>query len=199
MTQDEYQILEDKGGHVNALYRKYYEQAKAASEGGKLKLVREQRLEPYSGKGFEVGKGQVIRYEMLGGPQTLDCFYMVKRRPMEEYADTFHTAQLGAMYQTEGMHYYSNSPWCRPLLTFIRDTVDIKAMRKELHEAAAHSYVLHNGACSSGIYEAGLGIANTNSCHVNTAQAMLEIAGEEVARRRSPPWAAMLWALRALS
>ena len=191
MTQEHYQIAEEKGAHVSAPYKKYYEQGKAASEGGKLKLVKEYTLEPYSGKGFELGKGQVVRYEIIAGAQILDCFYMVKSRPMEEWADTYHTSIIGAMYQSEGMHYFSNSPWIRPLLTFIRDTVDIEAMRKEFHEAAAHSYVFHSGACSSAIYEAGFGIANCNSCHVNTAEAMLEIAGEEVARRHIHPAAFM--------
>jgi uncharacterized protein YcgI (DUF1989 family) len=68
-------------------------------------------------------------------------------------------------------------------LSFIRDTVDNEKVRELYGELAAHSYVLHNGSCSSGLWEAMYGTVNANSCHFNMSQAMLEVAGEEVARR----------------
>jgi uncharacterized protein YcgI (DUF1989 family) len=191
MTQQEYDIIKDAYKKVNAPYQKYYEQAKAASEAGKLKLVNEIILEPYNGKGFELKKGQVVRYEIMGGPQTIDLFYMVKSRPMEEWADTFHTACFGPHVYSEGINFFSNSPFCRPLLTFIRDTVDNEKIRELYGERAGHSYVLHNGACSSAIYEETFGTVNSNSCHFNLAQGIMEIAGEEVARRFIQPAAFM--------
>jgi uncharacterized protein YcgI (DUF1989 family) len=112
---------------------------------------------------------------------------MVKSRPSDEWADSFHSASFGSHTFTEGIHYYSNSPWCRPLLTFIRDTVDNDKIRELYGELAAHSYVLHNGSCSPGLWEATYGTVNGNACHINLAQAMLEIAGEEVARRHIHP------------
>ena len=191
MTEKEYDLILDGARRVNEPYDKYYKQAKAASEAGKLKLVSEHVLEPYTGYGWKIDKGQVVRYELISGPQIIDTFYMVRNRPMDEWADTFHTSSLGAHTLYEGMHFYSNSPWCRPLLTFIRDTVDNENMKKMYGEGAAHSYVLHNGACSSGVWEAVHGTVNANSCHVNLAQGMLEIAGEEVARRHIHPAAFM--------
>jgi len=115
VAQDEYDLVKAAKLRVNAPNDKYYEQARAASKAGSLELVDEFILEPYSGRGFELKKGQVVRYEMIAGPQILDTFYMVKSRPSDEWADSFHSASFGSHTFTEGIHYYSNSPWCRPL------------------------------------------------------------------------------------
>ena len=110
MTQKEYDIVADAKKRMNEPYNKYYEQAKAASEAGSLRLVDEFILEPYNGRGFELKRGQVVRYEIIEGPQILDTFYMVKSRPTEEWADTFHSSSFGSHTFSEGFHYYSNSP-----------------------------------------------------------------------------------------
>ena len=49
MSEQEYDLIKEAYKKVNAPYQKYYEQAKAASEAGKLKLVKEITLEPYNG------------------------------------------------------------------------------------------------------------------------------------------------------
>ena len=188
---EEYDLILDVKKRVNVPYKKYYQQAKAASEGGKLKLVKEHILQPYNGYGFKLDKGQVVRYELPEGAQIIDTMYLVRSRPMEEWADTFHTSSFGSHTQWEGDHYYSNSPYCRPLLTLIRDTVDNESMKRMYGELAAHSYVLHNGACSSGVWEAVFGTVDAYSCHVGIAQGFLDIAGEEVARRHIHPAAFM--------
>ena len=121
MAEEEFDFILDVKKRVNVPYKKYYEQAKAASEAGKLKLVSEHILQPFNGYGFELKKGQVVRYELPEGHKIIDTFYMAKSRPMEEWADTFHTSSFGSHTQWEGDHYYSNSPYCRPLLTLIRD------------------------------------------------------------------------------
>jgi len=183
MANQAYDIIHDAQRRMNEPFNKYSDQAKAASEAGKLKLVKELTIEPYNGKGFELKKGQVVRYEIIEGPQIIDTMYVVKSRPTEEWADSFHSSSFGSHTFTEGIHFYSNSPWCRPLVSFTRDTVDNEKIR-ELHgELAAHSYVLHNGSCSSGLWEAMYGIVDAYSCHVGIAQGFLEVAGEEVARR----------------
>ena len=191
MAEQEYDIILEAKKTVNAPHNRSYELAKAASEAGKLKLVKEMILEPYGGKGFELKKGQVVRYELPEGPQIIDTFYMVKSRPMEEWADTFHTSAFGPHTQWEGSHFYSNSPFCRPLVTLIRDTVDSGKMQELYGPGAAHSYVLHNGACSPAVWEAVFGTVNANACHYNLAQGIMEIAGEEVARRHIHPAAFM--------
>jgi uncharacterized protein YcgI (DUF1989 family) len=182
MTED-YDIVADAKKRMNEPYNRYSEQAKAASLAGKLKLVKELTIEPYNGRGFELKQGQVVRYEIIAGPQIIDTMYVVKSRPTEEWADSFHSSSFGSHTFTEGIHYYSNSPWCRPLVSFTRDTVDNEKIRELYGELAAHSYVLHNGSCSSGLWEAMYGIVDAYSCHVGIAQGFLEVAGEEVARR----------------
>ena len=87
MTQQDYDIVAEGKKHINAPFQKCYEQAKAVSEAGKLKLVSEYTLQPYNGHGFKIDKGQVVRYELIGGAQTIDLFYMVRSRPTEEWAD----------------------------------------------------------------------------------------------------------------
>ena len=89
MASEGYDLILDVKKRVNEPYNKYYQLAKAASVSGKLKLVNEIILEPYNGKGFKLDKGQVVRYEMISGAQIIGTFYMVRCRPMEEWADTF--------------------------------------------------------------------------------------------------------------
>ena len=106
------------------------EKARAASDAGKLKLVREQTCQPYDGYGFTLDKGQVLRYELTDGPQVIDCTYLVRSRPVEEWADAWHTGIFSALTLHEGMHFISNTPYGRPLLTIIKDTVDYENLEK---------------------------------------------------------------------
>ena len=62
MTEDgPANIVQKVQQKFNAPYEKYYKQAKAASDGGKLKLVEEHVAQPFDGYGFEIKKGQVLR------------------------------------------------------------------------------------------------------------------------------------------
>ena len=83
---EEYDIILDAKKRVNEPNNKAYKQAKAASEAGRLKLISEHILQPYGGYGFELDKGQVVRYELISGSQIIDTFYMVRSRPMDELA-----------------------------------------------------------------------------------------------------------------
>ena len=67
MAEQEFDLVKDAKKRINEPYNKYAEQAKAASLAGKLKLVKEFTIEPYNGKGFELKKGQVVRYEIIEG------------------------------------------------------------------------------------------------------------------------------------
>ena len=167
---------------VNYRYDKYGEQAKAASDSGKLKLVSETTCMPFRGYHFTLDKGQVIRYEILDGPQILDTRYHVRSRPTEEWADPYHSTIMGAITPYEGMHYYSNTPYARPLATIINDTVDGKKIQEKHGPTGAHSFIYNSGRCTSGIYELTVGYPNHNSCDVNLKQAMVDALGEERAR-----------------
>ena len=68
---------------ANKQYDPYLEKARAASDTGRLKLVSERVCEPFRGHWFELDKGQVIRYEVMDGPQIIDTIYHVRSRPTE--------------------------------------------------------------------------------------------------------------------
>ena len=184
---------------MNAPYEKYYKQAKEASDNGKLKLVSEEIVQPYDGYGFTLDKGQVIRYEMLTGPQIIDTLYLARQRPTEEWADNYNTAQFGSMTPQEGDIYYSNTPFVRPLLTMIKDTVDHSKIHEHYGEACGHSFTFNTGRCTEGIWES-VGIMqaalsgddeniliNANSCNSNMYKGIYEIAGEAIARSIRTP------------
>ena len=95
---------------------------------------------------------------------------------------SYHTTVMGAMTPMEGMHYYSNTPFTRPLLTFIKDTVDIEKIRERHGPTGAHSFIYNSGRCTSGIYELAYDVANHNSCDLNLKQGLVEALGEEHAK-----------------
>ena len=169
----------------------FYEAAKKASNEGKLRLIEERIVPPFDGAGFELGKGQVIRYELIEGPQIIDVFYVVKKRPKDEWACTFTSSAFNAMTFHEGDTLFSNTPYVRPLLTVINDTVDHERMHREVGPTAAHSYVYNSGRCNVGILEAVMGCVNQNNCDSNMLKGILEVAGEEVARAHKIPQAFM--------
>ena len=191
MAKEFYDVSAEVKKYVNERYNEYYHKAKAVSDAGKLKLVSEKICQPFNGYGFELDKGQVIRYEVLDGPQILDTIYHVRSRPTEEWADTYHTTILGGITLFEGMHYYSCTPWTRPLLTFIKDTVNLDRIKELYGPAAAHSFMYNAGRCTSGIYDLAYGTLNANSCDLNLKQALLEYLGEEKARLINTPAAFM--------
>ena len=191
MAQEFFDAGEEAKKKVNKRYDPYCEKARELSDGGKLKLVSEQICEPFQGYSFELDKGQVIRYEVLEGPQIIDTIYHVRSRPTEEWACSYHSTVLGAMTPYEGMHYYSNTPWTRPLLSIIKDTVDHEKIREAYGPNASHNFIYNSGRCTSGLYEIAYGVVNSNSCDMNLKQAMLKRLGEEKAKLINTPAAFM--------
>ena len=191
MADEFYDVTADKKKSINEQYREPGEKAKAASDAGKLKLVSEQICEPFNGYAFELDRGQVIRYEVLDGPQILDTIYHVRSRPTQEWADTYHSTVIGAMTPYQGMHYYSNTPFARPLLTIINDTVDHEKIRAAYGPSASHNFIYNAGRCTSGLYELAYGEVNSNSCDLNLKQGLVEALGEEKARLIDTPAAFM--------
>ena len=191
MAKEFYDLSAEAKKNVNKPYNQYFEKAKAASDAGKLKLVSEKTVQPFDGYGFELKKGQTVRYELTHGPQIIDTAYLVKSRPTEEWACIYHSSFFAAMILYEGMHYYSNTPYVRPLLSIIKDTVDHDKLRKAYGEAAGHSFVYNSGRCTAGLFETLFGKANCNNCDSNMLKGIYEIAGEEVARAVKIPQAFM--------
>lgn len=182
----EFDALGKLAKQVVEQYRPYYKEAHAVHEAGKLKLVNEKVLEPYRGHGFEVKKGQTVRFELIDGPQALDITYAVKRRPTKEFVSGYPTVNLQALSQHEGDHYFTNTPYFRPILTIIKDTVDHDVLRKSFGETACHSWMYPNGRCCAGYYEAAFGRKDFNTCDLNLTQGLYEVAGEEVACAQYP-------------
>ncbi len=164
------------------------EKAREASDAGNLKLVSEHEILPHAGIGFTLDKGQVLRYELTTGPQVIDTTYLVRSRPVEEFADCWHTGIFGALTLHEGTHYISSSPYGRPLLTIIRDTVDYGNLEKMFGKGAAHSFIFPSGRCTETMWELGYGVVNAYSCNSGIMQGIIEVAGDDVARAlRWPP------------
>ncbi len=191
MTEEFYDVTKDKKKIVNERYKEPGDKAKAASDAGKLKLVSEKVCQPFRGHSFKLDKGQVIRYEVFDGPQIIDTIYHVRSRPTEEWADTYHSTVFGAITPFEGMHYYSNTPFLRPLLTIIKDTVDHDKIRATYGPSASHNFIYNSGRCTSGLYEMAFDVANHNSCDLNLKQGLVEAMGEEKARLINTPAAFM--------
>jgi uncharacterized protein YcgI (DUF1989 family) len=97
-----YDILSAMKKEFNALFDPYYHKAKEASDSGKLKQVDEFILQPWTGNGFELKKGQVVHYELMDGPQILDTLYLAKSRPKEEFADCYATSNYAPLTYFEG-------------------------------------------------------------------------------------------------
>ena len=193
MSEEFFDLTADAKSRLAQKYDEYYLKAKEAQETGKLKLVHERVLNPYDGTGFKLLKGQTLRYELTHGPQIIDTCYISMERPFQEFADTWHSSAVGACTLYEGMVYFSNTPYMRPLLTIIKDTVDQSKIEEAYGEGASHNFVFNGGRCTTGIWEAVWGIPHCNSCDSNMLKGIFEVAGEEVARARAAAsWSAFM-------
>lgn len=191
MSGDFYDAIGDAKKRVTDRFKAAGEKAREASDSGGLRLVREQVLEPWDGYGFTLDRGQVLRYELIDGPQVIDTSYLVRSRPADEWADAWSSGLYGALILHEGMHYLSNTPYSRPLLTLFKDTVDYDNLRAHYGEIAGHSFIYPSGRCTEGLWELAYGVVNANSCNSNLHKGILEVASEEVARAIKIPQAFM--------
>lgn len=89
------------------------------------------------------------------------------------------------------MHYFSNTPYMRPLLTLITDTVDYENLKALHGPMAEHNFVYPAGRCHAAMHEQAFGVPNLNCCDFNLLQAIVEIAGEDVALQTRIPNAFM--------
>jgi uncharacterized protein YcgI (DUF1989 family) len=193
MAEKPYDAIADAKQRATGQFKEAGEKARVASDNGKLKLVREEILQPWDGYGFELDKGQVLRYELIEGPQVIDTVYHVRSRPTEEWADAWTSSLYGALILHEGMHFMSNTPYCRPLLTLIKDTVDYEKLKKTYGETTGHGFIYPSGRCTESLWELTYGEVNACSCNSNLYKAIEQFAGEEVARRIQIPTAFMFF------
>jgi len=105
-------LVAEKAGEFNRRFDPPAVRAKELRDAGELRLVDEFVMEPYRGHGFRLGKGQVVRYELIVGPQILDTVYLVADRPTGEWADIYATAQYGALTLSRGCTTTPTPPTC---------------------------------------------------------------------------------------
>ena len=191
MTEDAYDLVAEKKKEFNKPFEAAYLNAKRASDSGEIKLVNEFVMEPNQGHGFELKKGQIVHYELMDGPQILDTVYLVKSRPTEEWADTYPTSQYGALTYGEGVHFFSNHPYMRPLLTVIKDTVDYNNLKARYGELAEHNFVYPAGRCQVAMHEQAYGEPNLYNCDWGLLEGIAKVAGKDVAVQTKIPNAFM--------
>ena len=104
MTEKFFDAGDEAKKKVNHRYDKYGEKARQLSDAGKLKLVSEKICQPFQGDWVNLDKGQVIRFQVIDGPQIIDTRFHVRSRPTEEWADPYHSTVMGAITPYEGMH-----------------------------------------------------------------------------------------------
>ena len=109
----------------------------------------------------------------------------------DEWADTYPTSQYGALTYREGMHFYSNHPYMRPLLTLIKDTVDYENLKAKYGERAEHNFIYPAGRCQVAMHEQAYGEENLNNCDWNLLEGIAKAAGEDVALQTKIPNAFM--------
>ena len=183
MAELKVDLIHDMKEAFNKKFESTYLKAKEASEQGKLKLVKEFIMEPNKGHGFELKKGQVVHYELIDGPQILDTVYLVKSRPIEEFADPYPTAQYGSLTYYEGNHFYSNHPYMRPIMTVIKDTVDYGNLTKEYGKLAGHNFVYPSARCQVAMHEQAFGKPNLYNCDWGLLEGIAKAGGKELAKQ----------------
>ncbi len=86
------------------------------------KLIEQYTLEPTTGRGVPLLRGQVLRVTQVGKGQCLDF----NAFNLHDYKEFFHcgrTRHMHGLNPTKGDHLWSAPPRDRPMLTIIEDTV----------------------------------------------------------------------------
>jgi uncharacterized protein YcgI (DUF1989 family) len=123
------------------------------------KLISEVVIEPGTGKGIELLRGQILRIEQIEGGQCAD-FNMFN---LHDYKEHFHTARTRHMHglrPSEGAFLWSAPPRDRPLAVVVSDTV--------------HSNDILYGRCSAFLFDYQYGLPTHTNCHDIQAEAQRE-------------------------
>jgi uncharacterized protein YcgI (DUF1989 family) len=86
-----------------------------------VKVIDEFTMEPTTGKGLPVYRGQVLRIEQVGNGQCLD----LNVYNLHDYKECFNsqrTAGMESFWPTAGNHLWSSSPRDRQMMTLIADS-----------------------------------------------------------------------------
>ena len=86
------------------------------------KLIEKFVLEPATGRGVPVLRGQVIRIEQIGKGHPLD-FNAYNLHDYKEYFHAGRTRMMHGLNPTQGDHLWSSPPRDRRMFTILEDTV----------------------------------------------------------------------------
>jgi uncharacterized protein YcgI (DUF1989 family) len=116
-------------------------------------------IEPGTGKGIELLRGQILRIEQVEGGQCAD-FNMFN---LHDYKEHFHTARTRHMHglrPSDGAFLWSAPPRDRPLAVVVSDTL--------------HSNDILYGRCSAFLFDYQYGLPTHTNCHDIQAEAQRE-------------------------
>lgn len=106
------------------------------------RLLDEFVLEPATGRGIALKRGQVLRIEQIGNGQCLDF----NAYNLHDYKEQFHSGRTRGLHgvnPTIGHHLWSAPPRERPMLTIIADTVGTNDVNYS--RCSAFLFELHYG------------------------------------------------------
>ena len=145
------------------LDKSFYDKVRAAKPN--YSLVDKFNVAPFSGRGFNVKRGQTFRFVTVEGPQVGDV-NLWDAHNRKEYLGGTRTWALEGFVIVVGRRLWSDVPWLRPMATCIEDTVIAAPSDLPYH----HSDVRPHG--TSEQWEMRAGIAGLNSCHLNLLEAI---------------------------
>ena len=145
------------------LDKQFYANVRSAKRDYKLK--DEFVIQPFSGRGFHVKRGNTFRVIEKEGSQVADVVFW-NAHNSAEFFSMARTWLMEGIFVKVFSRQWSDVPWFRPMAVCIEETVDSRSQDGEFH----HHFVMTH--CCPEVYEARLGKAGLNACHVNLLQAI---------------------------
>ncbi len=125
----------------------------------KRNLIHESVIEPGTGKGIELLRGQILRIEQVVGGQCAD-FNMFNLHDYKEHFHTARTRHMHGLQPSEGAFLWSAPPRDRPLAVVVADTL-------------GNNDILY-GRCSAFLFDYQYGLPTHTNCHDIQAEAQRE-------------------------
>lgn len=139
---------------------------------GQHEIVAEALVRPFSGKGLRVAAGQILRIGLEEGPQIGDVAFWSAVDPAESFSAT-RTWSIEGWFLTPYKRLWSDGRWCRPLATWLGDTLDSRNPAPTFH----HHHVASH--CSPEFVEMTVGKSGMNACRLNLLQGAEELGLSE--------------------
>lgn len=142
----------------------YYERARRGDIA--RKLILERVVQPRTGFGFALKRGNLVRITCIEGPQVVD-FNAFNMHDPREALSCARTRMVNGLHLKEGDYIWSKPPYARPMMKLIRDTVEKTGDRLHTHD-------LTFSQCDPQYYKMLTGRDDLPSCHDNLHSAVAE-------------------------